>query len=195
MKLLRCTQAQKRSAAVESLQGYVQNGSWRCQWDENACHADEGICTAEEVASHMSQHLHSSSMMDQFRWDTCAHRAHNELELHLHITDSHGILTEKTIPTNVEFCFECAKWTTSIIDWELHAAHHSQNPDIAYGSVQLGGILAAPRRCPYVQMLLDYTYPICELDRSCTSPAILLKHGRKPPLHESEACLFKDLLR
>jgi hypothetical protein len=142
--LLRCSQKSKNRAWEEQLSRAMLDTDWTCEWAK--CNTGS-FHSAELAAAHVTDHL--SLKQFECQWRGCDKLQTSIVALHTHLLDSHGVHTEATIPTRAKFCYECAQWTSSELDWDLHTLHHVHNPHIIYGPINMDGILAAPRRCPY----------------------------------------------
>jgi hypothetical protein len=142
--LLRCCRANKNAQMDMQLTASLRANGWKCAWGN--C-SKKKPNTADTAATHMSEHIAQGLL--QCRWGVCCYEAPNSTELHAHLADEHGIYTRETIPTRAKFCFECGIWTSSELEWTLHASQHARCPDVIYGPVIAEGVLAAGRRCPY----------------------------------------------
>lgn len=98
-----------------------------------------------EIAHHIYHHCTGY----RCGWNRCYKTRSNIVELHLHLETDHDIYTDLTLPTKVQFCFECTLWIISEPKWALHAGHHTKKPAILCGPVFVQGMLASPGRCPY----------------------------------------------
>jgi hypothetical protein len=142
--LLKCCRTNKNVQMEAKLTAVLHASDWQCMWRD--C-SKKTLKTASFVAIHISEHVAAGIL--QCQWGTCCYQAPHSTELHSHLSVEHGIYTRETIPTRAKFCFECSIWTSSELEWRLHASQHASCPDDIYGPVFSEGILAAGRRCPY----------------------------------------------
>ncbi|ORX93643.1 hypothetical protein BCR34DRAFT_499768 [Clohesyomyces aquaticus] len=62
-----------------------------------------------------------------------------------------------TLPIRAFFCFECASWFNTEIDWHVHCIEHARNPSLICGFLMtFDGLMAAAGRCPYCLKLGIY---------------------------------------
>jgi hypothetical protein len=141
--LLRCCQKAKNNQIEKQLAMAMREKNWICKWA--TCNTGP-IEDVELAITHVTMHSLSQS---QCQWNGCDETQSSSIDLHVHLLADHGVYTQATVPTKAKFCFECGQWTSSELDWTLHAMHHVNNPHILYGPIVFDGILAAPRRCPY----------------------------------------------
>jgi hypothetical protein len=144
--LLRCSKLNKIAVANDEANTLLRSHQ-NCLWGTCSTPFNEGQCeNAERAASHISHHLSDSSTC---LWDGCLQSYKDVIGLHIHLEEDHGIMSELTLPNKPHFCFQCATWTMSDLDWYFHGIHHARNPSIHCGLVTVNGILAAPGRCPF----------------------------------------------
>lgn len=142
LHLLQCAQTRKRMQARKRLSSALHE--WQCRWGSCSVRAFPNL---EAAAAHMSDHLRNDPL--RCMWNACTHIAQRALGMHEHLASMHETYTQATIPTQFRFCYECAMWTASDMDWSIHCFEHIMTPDIIYGPVTVEGILAAPQRCPF----------------------------------------------
>jgi hypothetical protein len=102
---------------------------------------------AQLVAIHISDHLANKSLT--CLWDGCYWISKDIVELHIHLDENHGVLSEGIIPTRAHFGYECCIWIMADLDWYMHEIHHRNYPSIMCGPFTINGILASPGRCPF----------------------------------------------
>lgn len=142
MHLLRTTQKTKIAEAIEAVNSLPLQSSF-CLWkDCQHIFTDDNMGIAHHIYCHcVTGH--------RCGWSGCRRALKNPVELHLHLEKDHQIYTDLTLPTKMQFCFECAIWIPSELKWVLHAEYHTREPTIRCGPVFVQGILASPGRCPY----------------------------------------------
>ncbi|KAH8706976.1 hypothetical protein GQ44DRAFT_494021 [Phaeosphaeriaceae sp. PMI808] len=98
------------------------------------------------MAAHMTAHLPSNM---RCCWPSCTQICESMDQPEVHLEERHGIYTQRTIPIQAKFCYECSMWAFNILEWPAYVLQNYANPDVIYSLILIDGIVAAPRRRPW----------------------------------------------
>ncbi|KAJ4991581.1 hypothetical protein SVAN01_02962 [Stagonosporopsis vannaccii] len=116
-----------------------------CLWN-NCSHRFTGKSSRLHV-SHVTDHLRRNPSR-QCLWKGCYVVMNHLNGLSYHVSTAHGIPTEHTTHTFMQYCYEHNLWAKSERVWTAHLEHHHLKPLNDYcGLIRRGGVVVVAAHC------------------------------------------------
>ncbi|THX79856.1 hypothetical protein D6D05_04782 [Aureobasidium pullulans] len=97
--------------------------------------------------------LHIKSSRDSVCWwNECKFSANSKTALATHLLDRHSLFSAVTLPTDVNFCYECGEWVESKTSWDSHCeAHMSKLSSLGpfCGQIVRNGVVIVAAKCVF----------------------------------------------
>lgn len=120
--LLACAKAEMVENSKRGLRNsFETNNPGACQW--SCCSHSFGSSKAPGIARHLTEHVKKSRDITCW-WQGCQFSADSQSALETHLLQQHGLYCTSTLPTEINYCYECGLWVESRATWDLHCDAH-----------------------------------------------------------------------
>ncbi|TIA51048.1 hypothetical protein D6C77_08997 [Aureobasidium pullulans] len=147
--ILKSEAGRKVSDLTPPLESIDKSGKAACRW--SCCTYSFGSSKASGIADHVTQHI-KSSRDSVCWWNECKFSANSKTALATHLLDCHSLFSAVTLPTDVNFCYECGEWVESKTSWDSHCeAHMSKLSSLGpfCGQIVRYGVVIVVAKCVF----------------------------------------------
>lgn len=144
LKIELVKQAQRKVSHCPKMTTHVA-----CQW--SCCSHSSRSSKGSGIADHLTRHVDGSRDSICW-WEDCESSVDSKSALAVHLLDRHGLYCSLTLPSHVNYCYECGVWVERRASWDSHCNMHlsslsSMGPYC--GQIARHGLIVVAAKCVF----------------------------------------------